>query len=137
MDLVAFEWLGIFCGHIVMSFPYNMALSLIAAISVSFLTRKQDEASLMNFYAKTNPWGFWNKVKGWVIKQQPSFKPNDSFGIDLLNVLLGIVWQMTLIVMPIYFVIRQYKRAIFLLAICIVISVILKFTWYDRIKKLE
>jgi solute:Na+ symporter, SSS family len=133
-----FTWADISGGqHMVMSFPYNMALSLTAAILVSYLTRKQDEASLSNFYAKTNPWGFWKPVQQWVLKQNENFKPNKDFWRDALNVVLGIIWQMTLIVMPIYFVIRQYSSALWLLVLCLVITCILKFTWYDRVKKME
>ena len=133
-----FAWKNLSGGqHLVMSFPFNMALSLTAAILVSFLTRKQDEASLATFYEKTNPWGWWKPVKKLVQQQNTAFVPNNDFWKDALNVVLGIVWQMTLIVMPIYFVIRQYASALWLLLLFVVISVILKFTWYNRVKKME
>jgi solute:Na+ symporter, SSS family len=133
-----FTWKSISGGqHLVMSFPYNMALSLTAAIAVSYLTRKQDDASLVNFYAKTNPWGWWKPVQRLALQQDAGFVPNKNFLTDLLNVLLGIVWQMTMIVMPVYFVIREYSSALWLLLLFAVITVILKFTWYNRIKKLN
>jgi solute:Na+ symporter, SSS family len=133
-----FTWKEISSGqHLVMSFPYNMALSLSAAVVVSYLTNKQDAASLQAFYTRTNPWGFWKPVNKAVQQLNSSFKPNKDFGLDMLNVVLGIVWQMTLIVMPIYFVIRQFDRALVLLAICLGMMLLLKFTWYNRIKKLE
>jgi solute:Na+ symporter, SSS family len=132
-----FMWKDISGGqHMVMSFPYNMALSLGAAITASYLTRRQDRDSLAGFYATTRPWGFWKPVRQWATEQQPGFAPNRDFWRDLLNVVLGIVWQMTLIVMPIYVVIRQYGRAGWLLLLWAVISVVLKFTWYDRVKKI-
>jgi solute:Na+ symporter, SSS family len=133
-----FTWKDLSGGqHLVMSFPYNMALSLIAAVGVSYLTKKQDETSLTAFYSRTNPWGFWKPVKVWAIKQDINFQPNNNFLLDMMNVVLGIVWQMVLIVMPIYFVIKQYSSALLLLLIGVVIGIILKFTWYDRVKKLE
>jgi Na+/proline symporter len=133
-----FTWSTISGGqHIVMSFPYNMVLSLSAAILVSYFTKQQDESSLQYFYEKTNPWGFWKPVQQWVLRQNEKFVPNNSFTIDAFNVIIGIVWQMTLIVMPIYFVIRQYKSAMWLLFLFLIITAILKFTWYDRIKKLD
>ena len=133
-----FTWKDLSGGqHLVMSFPYNMALSLTAAIVVSLITRKQDQASLAHFYEKTNPWGWWKPVKSWVMRQNNAFIPNRDFAKDAINVVLGIAWQMTLIVMPIYLVIRQYNSALWLLLLFAIISVILKFTWYDRIKKLD
>lgn len=133
-----FTWKDLSGGqHLVMSFPINMALSLTAAIVVSFLTQKQDESSLSAFYEKTNPWGWWKPVKKWVAQKNSAFIPNNDFWIDALNVVLGIIWQMTLIVMPIYLVIRQYNSTLWLLLLFAVITIILKFTWYDRVKKLE
>jgi hypothetical protein len=133
-----FTWKDLSGGqHMVMSFPWNMALSLTAAIGVTFLTRRQDETSLQAFCEKTNPWGWWKPVQRRILARNPAFRPNRDLGRDALNVVLGIVWQMTLIVMPIYFVIRQYGSALALLGLFAVISVILKFTWYDKIKKLE
>lgn len=133
-----FTWKDLSGGqHMVMSFPFNMALSLTAAIVVTLLSRRQDEESLQAFCEKTNPWGWWKPVQRRILARNPSFAPNRDLGRDALNVVLGIVWQMTLIVMPIYFVIRQYGRALALFGLFAVISVILKFTWYDRIKKLE
>lgn len=133
-----FTWKALSGGqHIVMSFPYNMALSLAAAIIVSLFTKKQDEASLVAFTEKTNPWGIWKPVQRLIANSNTSFVPNKNFWMDVLNVVLGIVWQMTLIVMPIYFVIRQYSSAAGLLLLCIGLMVVLKFTWYDRVKKLD
>jgi solute:Na+ symporter, SSS family len=123
--------------HLVMSFPYNMALSLAAAVVVSRLSQRQDDPSLQAFYRQTNPWGFWKPIQKAVQASHPEFVPNKRFGRDMLNVALGIVWQMTLIVMPIYFVLRQYNRALGLLAVCLGLTVILKFTWYDNIRKME
>ena len=133
-----FTWKELSGGqHIVMSFPYNMMMSLAAAIVVSLLTKKQDEASLMAFTEKTNPWGFWKPVQQLIANRNSAFAPNKNFWMDVLNVVLGIVWQMTLIVMPIYFVIRQYSSAAWLLLLCIGLMVVLKFTWYDKVKKLD
>jgi Na+/proline symporter len=130
-----FTWKNLSGGqHLVMSFPFNMILSLAAAIGVSYFTRKQDMASLSAFYTRTNPWGFWKPVAAEVKKTDSSFLPNNNFWLDALNVALGIVFQMTLIVAPVYFVIREYGQAAKLAALAVVMAIILKFTWYNRIK---
>jgi Na+/proline symporter len=130
-----FSWNKLSGGqHLVMSFPYNMVLSLTAAIVTSYLTRRQDMASLSAFYERTNPWGFWKPVAAAIKKTNTGFVPNRGFWRDALNVLLGIVLQMTLIVAPVYFVIRQYRQAALLAVLAIVVGVILKYTWYNKIK---
>jgi Na+/proline symporter len=121
--------------HIVMSFPINLLLSLAAAIAVTLLTRQQDATSLQHFYSTTKPWGFWKPVADAIHKNDVSFVRNTDFGVDMFNVLLGIVWQMCLIVLPIFVVIRNYSSAIVLAAVFILISIVLYSTWYKRLAK--
>jgi len=52
----------------------------------------------------------------------------------MFNSLVGIVWQMMLIVAPIYLIIREYKGMIYSLIILAVTSVILKFNWYNKLE---
>jgi Na+/proline symporter len=120
-------------GHIVMSFPINMAASLAAAIIVSYATKKQDETDLQHFYTTTNPWGFWKPVKALALKINPAFLPNKNFAVDTFNVLIGIVWQMSMIIMPVYIVIREYGSALMWLGIWAVCGIVLRFTWWKRL----
>jgi solute:Na+ symporter, SSS family len=120
-------------GHIVMSFPINMAASLAAAIIVSYATKKQDETDLQHFYTTTNPWGFWKPVKALALKINPAFLPNKNFAVDTFNVLIGIVWQMSMIIMPVYIVIKEYSSALMWLGIWAVCGIVLRFTWWKRL----
>jgi solute:Na+ symporter, SSS family len=120
-------------GHIVLSFPINMVASLAAAVIVSYATKKQDEADLQHFYTTTNPWGFWKPVKVLALKINPAFLPNKNFAIDAFNVLIGIVWQMSMIIMPVYIVIKEYSAALMWLGIWVVCSIVLRFTWWKRL----
>jgi solute:Na+ symporter, SSS family len=120
-------------GHIVMSFPINMAASLAAAIIVSYATKKQDETDLQHFYTTTNPWGFWKPVKALALKINPAFLPNKNFAVDTFNVLIGIEWQMSMIIMPVYIVIKEYSSALMWLGIWAVCGIVLRFTWWKRL----
>jgi len=55
----------------------------------------------------------------------------------MLNCAIGIVWQSSMIVLPIYFVIRDYPKTIIALTVFIITSIILKFTWLDKIRKIK
>jgi hypothetical protein len=72
-----------------------------------------------------------------VQQDDPGFKPNPDFWRDMFNVAVGIVWQVTLVVLPIYIVIQEFSRAAIAFAVVAVTSVTLKFTWYDHLKKME
>jgi len=116
-------------------FPMGLAASTIASVLVSLLTRPDDDAVLKDFYKRVRPWGFWRPVLEMVRREDPSFEPNRDFGRDMVNVAVGIVWQTTLTLIPIYLVIRGYTE----LGICglllVLTSVFLKKNWYDKLEE--
>jgi Na+/proline symporter len=116
-------------------FPIILAISFLGCIVGTYTTPPDEEVVLKKFYKQTNPWGFWGPIKEKVLADDPNFQPNKQFGRDLWNVLVGIVWQMTLVVMPIYLIIKDWKD----LSICLILFVItswsLKRYWYDQLPK--
>jgi solute:Na+ symporter, SSS family len=116
-------------------FPVILAISLIGCILGTILTKAEDDEVLKAFYIKTRPWGFWGPVLKKVQADDPAFKPNPDFKRDMFNIAVGIVWQTSLVAMPIYFVIREFDRAKIALGIVVVTSLILKFSWLDHLKK--
>jgi hypothetical protein len=82
------------------------------------------------------PWGFWGPILKKVQQDDPSFQPNPDFVRDMFNVVVGIAWQTSLIALPIYVVIRKHDMAMLALAVIVGTSAILKFTWYDHLKRM-
>jgi len=116
-------------------FPLILAASLIGCFLGSLLSEAEDDEILKNFYKKTRPWGLWGPVLKKVQAEDPTFKPNPDFWRDMFNVAVGIVWQTSLVAMPIYFVIRETARAEIALGIVVVTSVTLYFTWLRHLRK--
>jgi SSS family solute:Na+ symporter len=54
----------------------------------------------------------------------------------MFNCVVGIVWQSSMIVMPIYLVIRDYPKGLIALGVFAITSMILKFTWLDKVKQI-
>ena len=54
----------------------------------------------------------------------------------MLNCLVGIIWQSSMVLLPIYFMIRDYPKSLIALLIFIITSVILKFTWLDKVRQI-
>ena len=48
--------------------------------------------------------------------------------------LLGIIWQTSLICLPIFFVIRDWPKFLIALVITVITSVFLKRYWYDNMR---
>jgi SSS family solute:Na+ symporter len=115
------------------AFPYVLAISLAGCIAGSYLTRPEPDEVLVEFYMRVKPWGFWKPVLEKVRQRYPEFQPNRNFRRDMFNVAVGIVWQTSLVALPIYLVIHESSSMFVTLAIVVVTSAILKFTWWDTL----
>jgi solute:Na+ symporter, SSS family len=118
-------------------FPLVLVVSLVGCFAGTLLTRPEDDAVLKDFYRRVRPWGFWGPILRKVRAEEPGFEPNRDFWRDMLNIVVGIVWQVALVALPLYFVIREFGRALATLALILFTSAILKFTWYDRLPQRE
>ncbi len=119
------------------SFPIILVIGLIGCVAGTLLTEPEDEEVLKSFYKKVRPWGFWGPILAKVQAEDPSFKPNPDFLRDMFNIVVGTVWQTSLVALPIYVVIRRFDAALTAFGIVLVTAVILKFTWYDNLSAEE
>ena len=115
------------------SFPLIFIISIAGCLLGTFLTKPEDPEVLKKFYKTIRPWGFWKPVHEMVIREDPSFEKNKDFGKDMFNVLVGIVWQTSLVALPVFFVIGEYKWGLINVGVLIVTSVILKFNWWNKL----
>jgi len=116
-------------------FPVILAVSTLSSIVVSLLTRPEEEKILKDFYRSVRPWGFWKPIEQKVLAEDPNFRPNRSFARDMLNVAVGIVWQVTFMLTAIYLVIRRFESMLICIAILVVTSIFLKFNWYNKLEE--
>lgn len=115
------------------TFPVMLLIAVIGCIVGTLLTKPVDEEILKSFYRNVNPWGFWGPIKEKVLAEDPSFKPNSHFRQDAFNVVVGVIWQTSLVILPIYLVLQQGLPILVTAAITLVTSVILKRTWFDKL----
>jgi Na+/proline symporter len=123
--------------EVVFIFPIVVGISLIGCLVGTFATKPEDDAVLMNFYRRVRPWGFWGPVLKKVLAEDPTFKRNKDFFRDMFNIAVGIVWQIALVALPLYVVIREFTRAAIAAGIILATSAILKFTWYNHLSARE
>lgn len=117
-------------------FPLVFAIALLGCVLGTLLTKAEDDAVLKEFYRRVRPWGFWGPVLEKVLADDPTFQRNPDFLRDMFNVAVGICWQVALVALPIYVVIRD-SRAWIAFAVVLVTSAVLKFTWYDHLRHIE
>jgi Na+/proline symporter len=116
------------------AFPIIFAVALAGSLLGTLLTKPEDDATLMEFYRRTRPWGFWKPVQEKVMALHPDFVPNTNFRRDALNIVIGIVWQMSQIVMPLYVVFALWWQFFASLAVFAVTTWLLKVLWYDKLE---
>jgi Na+/proline symporter len=122
--------------HAIYLFPIIFAVSLLGSYLGTYLTKPTDIEVLKSFYKDVRPWGWWKPVYNQLKQSDHLIEKNNDFWLDMMNCLIGIVWQSSMIVLPIYFIIRDTPKTLIALAVFLVTSAILKFTWYDRVRKL-
>jgi len=115
------------------AFPLILAVSLVGCFAGTLLTPAEDDEVLMAFYRNVRPWGFWGPILAKVRREDPGFEPNPDFARDMFNIVVGIAWQTSLVLLPILLVIRKFDALMIAGAVVVACSLILKFTWYDNL----
>lgn len=118
-------------------FPVLMLVSLIGCIVGTLLTAPTDDETLINFYVRVRPWGFWGPVADKAVARYPQLKRNTHFKRDMFNVVIGIIWQCSLTIIPMYIVIKEGFPLFTSILILGVTTLILKKNWYDKMSREE
>lgn len=116
------------------AFPINLLISLVGCFLGSYFTKPDDEQVLKNFYLKTRPWGFWKPILEKIQEEYPEVEPNRNFGRDMINVMVGIIWQTALVAAPIFMVIQHWDKFFMTLGVITIGTIILKINWYDKME---
>jgi Na+/proline symporter len=115
------------------SFPVILVLSTVGCVLGTWLSEPEEEGILVKFYKQVRPWGLWKPIHAKVVKADPKFKSDANFKRDLFNVVIGIAWQTSLVVLPIVLVIRAKAPFFEAVAVLVITSLILKKTWWNKI----
>jgi Na+/proline symporter len=115
-------------------FPVILALSLAGCIAGTLMTPPDDQAVLENFYLRVRPWGLWKPVHDRLALERPGLVANTAFTRDMMNVVLGIVWQTALTATGIFIVLRDVRALAISIGLVLVTAGVLKLTWYDKLE---
>jgi Na+/proline symporter len=118
-------------------FPLVLLISLVGCLLGTLLTKAEPDEILIDFYRRVRPWGFWGPVLKKVLVEEPDFKRNKDFFRDMFNIAVGIVWQISLVALPLYVVIQEWNRVAIAVGVILVTSLALKLTWYDHLDERE
>lgn len=116
------------------SFPLLLVISGIASIIVSLLTQPEEKEVLEKFYRQVRPWGFWGPIYKSIKQREPNFERNNNFKRDATNVIVGTIWQVSLVTIPIYLIIREFGAMWISAAVLAATSIFLKKNWFDKLQ---
>ncbi len=119
--------------HEVFTFLIILTLSCAASIAACLMTKPEPDEVLKSFYRDVRPWGFWGPVLAKCRLEDSTFQGNQDFKRDMFNIAVGLVWQTAMVAAPIYLVIQHWKELVLSLSVFALTSLILKFTWYDKL----
>jgi len=115
------------------AFPAIFVFSALGCFLGTFLTKPEDEEILKKFYMSVRPWGFWKPIADKIKAEQPGFETNTDCGRHWLNVTIGIIWQVTLVALPVYIVIQKPRGIVSAMVVLVVTTLILKKRWFDHL----
>lgn len=115
-------------------FPVILFVSSLGCVLGTFLHKPTENEVLIAFYKNVRPWGFWKPIREQVMSADASFIPNRKFGIDMFNIVLGTIGQTALVALPIFLVIKLPVPLLITLAIAIVVFIVMKKTWWDKLE---
>ncbi len=115
------------------AFPAIFVFSVLGCFLGTLLTKPEDEEILKDFYKTVRPWGFWKPVVEKIKTENPGFEPNTDCGRHWFNVTVGIIWQVTLVALPVYIVIQNPRGIAGALAVLVATTLILKKSWFDHL----
>jgi Na+/proline symporter len=118
-----------------MAFPFLLLAGLMGSIVGTLMTPAESDEVLCHFYRQVRPWGFWTPIRNKVMQQDPSFNDDSNFGRDSINVVVGTIWQLTLVIMPIYLVVQQWWPMLGVFVLMALSTWFLKKNWLDKLEE--
>ncbi|MGB2862939.1 MAG: sodium:solute symporter family protein [Sedimentisphaerales bacterium] len=115
------------------AFPSIFLFSVLGCFLGTLLSKPEDEEILKDFYMTVRPWGFWKPIVEKIKAEDPGFEPNTGCARHWFNVTVGIIWQITLVALPVYIVIQNPRGIVGTLAVLLATTLILKKSWFDHL----
>jgi len=116
-----------------LTLAFDTLASLFLTVIIGFISKPTEMEVLVRFYSRVRPFGFWKPVR--LEAQKRGLVPHKDRmpAFDALNGFLTMGFQLALALVPFYFLLRFWKKAMTWGMIALVLSVILYFSWYKNL----
>jgi len=89
-------------------FCFVMVVGLIGSVAAAYMFKPTDPEVLENMYLKTRPFGVWGHLKK-TLSQEEQEKVSREHRNDLMAVPFAMTWQVCIFLVPMLFVIHNWK----------------------------
>ena len=118
-------------------FPIILAFSVAGCLIGTYIRPLENREAVKEFYRRTRPWGFWGPIRREVMEENPDFVPNQEGRRDAVNIVVGIAWQFSQVVIPIYFMIRENYQAMGWVIVLVATTWMLKKNWWNKLPEAD
>ncbi len=89
---------------------FLMGTSFVATVVITLVTQPSDMETLVRFYTKVRPFGFWGPVRREAVRRGlvPAKDPEPTF--DILNSVIASFFQLCLGVIPLYMFLKDWSK---------------------------
>ncbi|MBK1825878.1 sodium:solute symporter family transporter [Haloferula rosea] len=115
----------------VWQFVFVLSVGLVSSVTAALLTEPTDPAVLKKMYLETRPFGVWGHLKDTLSPEERE-KTSREHRDDIRALPFALVWQTTLFLAPMLFIIHNWKGFAGASMICIVASAALYFLWFRK-----
>jgi len=77
--------------------------------------------------------GFWKPIIAKVRQYYPDFDSNKNFKTDMFNIVVGMTWQISLVLLPMTLITKEYQSLAWACISILVTSIVLKFSWWNKL----
>lgn len=115
-------------------FALMTSVSFAGSIALSLLTTPTPHGVLETFYRRTRPFGFWKPVQGALQPAELSAARKENLW-DIISVPLALVAQVSLFLLPMQLLVKNFTSFAITLPIFLLCAVSLYFTWFRRLPR--
>jgi len=108
--------------------------SLVGTILFSLLSKPTTDSVLVKFYKITKPFGFWNRIRSQVDKNEVKLIRQEN-RLDIISMFFAVPWQLVLFMLGMAFIVKKWDYFFILLVLFLALSCALYFSWFRRLSK--
>ncbi len=117
-------------------FVYILVIGTAGSILGTYLTPPTEPGVLQNFYRTTKPFGLWKPLHS-ILGAAENLAMQKEHRNDLISLPFALGWQITILMLPMQLILKQYNDATIAIVILVVSLIGLYFFWFRQLPAMQ